>query len=85
MGFYIARERKAILLTGDSKLRRHIRKAGVEVRGVLWVLDHLVDTGRLEPQGAANSLTMMISAGAFLPKDECSRRIRRWVGSDKLT
>jgi rRNA-processing protein FCF1 len=77
----LARERRAILLTGDSKLRRHVQRAGVEVRGVLWVLDHLVELGRLEPAGAANSLTMMISAGAFLPEDECSRRIRRWLGS----
>jgi len=34
----LARERRAILLTGDSKLRRHVQRAGVEVRGVLWVL-----------------------------------------------
>ena len=71
---------KAVLLTGDSKLRRNVQRAGVEVRGVLWVLDHLVDTGRLEPQAAAYSLTMMISAGAFLPEDQCARRIRHWLG-----
>lgn len=75
----LARERRAILLTGDSKLRRHVQRAGVEVRGVLWVLDHLVETGRLQPEDAANSLRLMISTGAFLPRDECNKRIRGWL------
>jgi hypothetical protein len=51
-------------------------------RGTLWVLDHLVDTGRLKPEIAANSLAQMISGGAFLPVAECAKRIRTWSGSD---
>jgi predicted nucleic acid-binding protein len=78
----LAREKRAILLTGDSKLRRNAQAEGIEVRGILWVLDHLVDTGRLKPEIAANSLAQMISGGAFLPVDECAKRIRMWSGSD---
>jgi hypothetical protein len=78
----LAREERAILLTGDSKLRRNAQADGIEVRGVLWVLDHLVDTGRLKPEIAVNSLAQMISGGAFLPVDECAKRIRTWSGSD---
>jgi hypothetical protein len=38
----LARTEGAILLTGESKLRKAAQASDVEARGVLWVLDELI-------------------------------------------
>jgi len=72
----IARKSGAILLTGDKHLRAAAEKEGVEARGILWLLDQLereVSQARL-----AEALEMILSKGAFLPKVECDKRLKRW-------
>jgi hypothetical protein len=77
----LARREGAILLTGDSKLRKAAQASDVEVRGVLWVLDELVGASRLLPAKALESLGLMRDGGAFLPQDECNKRITKWTGA----
>ncbi|HEX8372639.1 MAG TPA: hypothetical protein VF585_07660 [Chthoniobacterales bacterium] len=75
----LAKSEKATLLTGDSKLRSSARVSGVEVRGILWVLDELVAQGKLEPKAAAVALNKMVEGGAFLPLEECRTRMDAWT------
>jgi predicted nucleic acid-binding protein len=77
----LARREGGILLTGDSKLRKAAQASDVEVRGVLWVLDELVDASRLLPGKAAEALRSIRDRGAFLPQDECDKRIAKWIGA----
>lgn len=76
--WWVSRTDRAILLTGDSKLRRVARDVGVEVRGVLWVLDELIRFEKITPAAAASALEEMIKQGAFLPPAECEARLRKW-------
>jgi hypothetical protein len=76
--FGCSRTEGAILLTGDSKLRKAAQASGVKVRGVLWVLDELVDASLLLPAKAAEARR---DGGAFLPQDECDKRITKWIGA----
>lgn len=79
---YLAHREHAILLTGDRLLRRIAENDfGLQVRGTLWLLDHLLTMGYLSRQSAAHALRAMLEAGRRLPRAECERRLERWERS----
>ena len=45
--FRYALHQRAVLLTGDSKLRSCAEDAGVQVHGILWVLDQIMSAAWL--------------------------------------
>jgi hypothetical protein len=75
---YVAVKLKAILLTGDRRLRIEGMKQELEVRGLLWVLDELVARNVITPKLAAVKLTTIRASGAFLPTKECDERLKQW-------
>jgi predicted nucleic acid-binding protein len=75
--FYAKRE-EYILLTGDKKLRASATIDGVEVRGILYVFDALVEEGVLSPSDAANKLAQLRTVNSRLPKDEIEKRLELW-------
>ncbi len=76
--FIMARDEKAMLLTGDASLRRLAEERDVTVHGVLWLLDEMVAHGVLTPREALASLHHMLDEGSRLPPDECQQRFERW-------
>lgn len=76
--FIAARERADILLTGDAELRQLAETEGIQVHGVLWVLDELVHERILVPLRAARALRDILDGNSFLPKVDCELRFRRW-------
>ncbi len=76
--FLLVREQGAVLVTGDRNLAKLAADEGVEVHGLLWLMDEMVQIGVLHPRQAAASLLTIIDRGARLPADECDRRIRSW-------
>ncbi len=75
---FLARKLDAILITGDRQLRIRAGALSLEVRGILWILDQLVESGQIEAGVAANKLLQMIDQGAFLPPDKVAVRLRKW-------
>lgn len=76
---YVALSRKGILLTGEKTLRQNAEKRGVEVHGILWVFDILIDRGKMLASIAADRLEHLTARRTSrLPKDECSHRIKKW-------
>jgi len=75
----LARQTGAVLLSGDGPLRTVARREGVEVHGILWVLDRLVAGGVLSGRRAAEVIGVMRQNGSRLPEEECERRIRAWM------
>ena len=74
----LARDSGGVLLTGDGALRSAAAAEGVEVHGVLWVLDRLVAEAGLSPGEAARSLQLIVRGGAWLPRREVARRLSEW-------
>jgi rRNA-processing protein FCF1 len=74
----VAKEEKAVLLTGDSKLRKAALATGVEVHGVLWILDELIKSNQIILSKACEALDVMEAKNAFLPRDECDKRRELW-------
>ncbi|NLG71656.1 MAG: PIN domain-containing protein [Chloroflexi bacterium] len=79
--FILARDLNAVLLTGDRRLRALAEAHGVEVHGVLWILDQLIHRQILEPGAACERLERICAMGARLPVGECERRLIRWRSS----
>ncbi|MDW7755760.1 MAG: hypothetical protein SCH68_11405 [Brevefilum sp.] len=54
----------------------------IEVHGVLWLLDVLVDHQIITQSGACLALKRMLVHNARLPKKPCNKRLKKW-GSDE--
>ena len=68
----------SILLTGDGPLRAIANGNGIEVRGVLWVIDELESHGIVPLRRLHDALQLFHNDDlVFLPTDEVVRRIRR--------
>jgi predicted nucleic acid-binding protein len=76
--FIAARDEETALLTGDQRLRKRAEEAGIEVHGVLWVLDAIETAGLTAGPALAASLRKMLNEGARLPADEVEWRLKRW-------
>lgn len=74
----LAKRLRATLVTGDGRLRKVACGLGVTVCGVLWIFDHLVQSGHLHVTDAARRLRHVMNSGTFLPASECEERLRRW-------
>ncbi len=77
-GLVLAKKHKAILLTGDKKLRQAAQNEGIEFKGILWILDKLVEHSIINKKTATGSLKEILDKGAYLPKTECQRRFENW-------
>lgn len=78
--WYYAEVHKGMLLTGDGRLRRNATDAHLEVRGILFIFDQLVDAGILEKPAAAVKLYELLRINTRLPIAEVKRRIALWQG-----
>ncbi|MGU7773999.1 hypothetical protein ACV229_27940 [Burkholderia sp. MR1-5-21] len=76
--YFLAREHNLPLLTGDGQLRALAIRENVEVRGVLWLLDQMVEHVVISPARAAEALRAMLGNNARLPQRECLLRFERW-------
>jgi predicted nucleic acid-binding protein len=75
---FLARKKDAILLTSDGMLRKKAERDHIEVRGLLWVLDSLIEAKLITSKNAASNLKRILDAGSRLPADECSKRFDAW-------
>lgn len=67
-----------ILLTGDRKLRKASVFDGVEVHGVIYVFDQLVELDIISRQVAVDKLQKLYNLNPRLPKEEIDKRINKW-------
>lgn len=80
-----AEDKSALLLTGDRLLRKQAESSGIEVRGVIWVIDMLVWKDTIDFELAANALNEILAKGARLPSSECKTRLENWRQGTKST
>lgn len=76
--WYYAKVNNYILLTGDRKLRTASVYDEVEVHGVIYVFDQLVDCGIIPQQIAIEKLQKLYKMNPRLPKEEIEKRINKW-------
>ena len=76
--WYYAKVNNYILLTGDRKLRTTSAYEGVEVHGVIYVFDRLIELNVISRQVAVKKLQQLYSINSRLPKEEIEKRINLW-------
>jgi predicted nucleic acid-binding protein len=74
----LAKTLVASLVTGDRRLHELARARGLEVHGVLWLLDEMINYQTLTPEQAKTALRKMLNEGARLPGSECQKRFEIW-------
>ena len=81
--WYYAKVNNYILLTGDRKLRTTSILDGVEVHGVIYVFDALMEFDMISHQVAVEKLQQLYAINPRLPKDEIEKRINLWKAEMK--
>ena len=75
---FLAKALSAILLTGDKKLRKVGQKTGVEVHGILWLLDQLFAEGMISPTTACEKIRLLNKVNPRLPSAAIQDRMKIW-------
>lgn len=75
---FLAERESGVLLTGDRKLRRKSEDIGIEVRGIFWIFDTLVEELVISPKRALSALKVIVTKGSRLPQQEAQKRMKLW-------
>lgn len=81
--WYYAKKNHFSLLTGDKKLKSASSHTGVEVYGIIYVFDMMVESGVLTLAQAVIKLKGLKIINPRLPKDEIELRVIQWENGIK--
>lgn len=76
--WYYSKKMSGILLTGDGKLRKQASKDKIEVRGIIYLFDVLLNQKLISFQEAIEKLKQLMLLNNRLPKKEIDKRIELW-------
>jgi hypothetical protein len=79
----LAKRLECMVLTGDGALRKAAEKESVEVHGILWLLQSMVELGQIEPRRAADAVDQIIKSGGRLPRSISRRYQKKWRNSQR--
>ena len=74
----LAKDMGCPLLTGDGKLRKIVQKDEVEVHGILYLFEKLLEHGIIDSETAIERMEALKNINTRLPKDEIDKRIHSW-------
>jgi predicted nucleic acid-binding protein len=76
--WYYSKKMSGILLTGDRKLRKQASKDNIEVRGIIYLFDVLLNQNLISFQEAVEKIKQLMLLNNRLPKKEIDKRIELW-------
>ncbi len=76
--WYYSKKMNGILLTGDGKLRKQARKDDIEVKGIIYIFDELLDQGLISYVIAIYKMKQLIQLNMRLPEAEIEKRLVEW-------
>ncbi len=75
---FLAKKEEGILLTGDNLMRKLIEKAEIEVHGIVWVFDKLLEHNIINYKIAIEKMELLLEINQRLPVRICKSRIKKW-------
>jgi predicted nucleic acid-binding protein len=69
---------RAVLLTGEKKMRKVAEIYGIESHGTLWVFKELGTGGLIDNRKASSRLARLLEINSRLPRAEVEKLIREW-------
>lgn len=76
--WYYSAKLSGVLLSGDGKLRKQVKKTGIEVRGIIYIFDELINQNLLSYSDAINKIKQLKQLNNRLPKAEIEKRVLGW-------
>ena len=74
--YYFAKKYEAYLLSNDKALRKFSNKNSVDVKGIFYILDLIIEQSNLSNSDLEKSIVLLLS-NSWLPKDEINKRLER--------
>jgi predicted nucleic acid-binding protein len=75
---FLAELLAAMVISGDSLVRKTCQERKLEVHGILWLLDECIRKNHLTPEQAHLKLTQLMEVNNRLPKKDCDERLEIW-------
>jgi len=74
--YYFAKKYEAYLLSNDKALRKFSNKNSVDVKGIFYILDLIIEQSNLSKNDLVKSIALLLD-NSWLPKDEIYKRLER--------
>lgn len=82
--WYASEKRGYTILTGDKKLRNVVEKCGLEVHGILYVIQAMVEEQLIKPSEAIGILKKLQTYNHRLPQNEIDTYVNKWKSLTEL-
>jgi predicted nucleic acid-binding protein len=76
--WYFAKKMDGILITGDGLLRKKARTSGIEVKGVIYIIEQIKEQKLLSTTICIEKLKLLKELNDRLPMNEIDSRIQIW-------
>ncbi|MEI6594163.1 MAG: hypothetical protein WCO28_01285 [Bacteroidota bacterium] len=76
--WYYTQKLEGILITGDGKLRKKVSETGIEVKGIIFIIEEMKKQKKITVKHAINKLTELKELNIRLPQNEIDHRIELW-------
>jgi len=74
--YYFAKKYNAYLLSNDKALRKFSNKNNIEVKGIFYILDLIIEQSSLSHTDLYTAIEKLLN-NSWLPKDEINKRLER--------
>lgn len=74
--FYFAKKHNGQVLTNDKALRKFSKKEQIEIKGIFYIMDLIIDKQEIANDILISALTTL-SENSWLPKKEIEKRIEK--------
>jgi predicted nucleic acid-binding protein len=74
--YYFAKRYDATLLSNDKALRKFSNQKSVDVKGIFYILDMIIQNSKLSKDDLKKSISLLLD-NHWLPKDEIHKRLER--------
>lgn len=78
MALALARQEQCPLLTGDGALRQVSIAEGMEVKGTLWLVEQMLESGLIDVEQASQAYQAMKADGSRLPWGKVEQQLRKY-------
>jgi rRNA-processing protein FCF1 len=82
--WYYAQQMNGILITGDGRLRTKAKASGIDVKGIIYIIEEIKMQNILDRQTCIEKMTALKALNNRLPQTEIIKRIDLWQLEIKL-
>ena len=76
--WYFAQKMSGVLITGDGNLRKKAKAAGIDVKGIIFIIEEIKCQNILTTETCIAKMQALHSLNDRLPQNEITKRIALW-------